>query len=482
MFTPRVGLILGCLLISWALLWITQGSGIIKDDLERNIAIPDELTMPLKLQVAYNDEKIFFRYRWPAEEAYVYHDMLRYEGGQWVRYGRPPIGRDPNNTYEDRVTMLVDDGKVPEFARYGGYITVGANARYFTDAAAASEVRDHPYLGEKLGASDVRKYLPQTRMDVADWRGVKDDATLQQQREAGYFLDLWHWRAGRSNAIGASDDQLVAEHRLGDSGRGPYTTNWDAENNQPAWMFDSEAAGIHALNWDDIQANRFDFDGLYYLSEALAKPFDPDHDWQEGDVIPRRLLREPAGSRGAISVTGGPARWQDGYWDVTLQRALDTGYPLDDKMFQPQGQYTLGIAVHRGSTGSRWHYVSHPYQLGLDREDTEVVAEYFEGDQPDWSEQWTEMTLFYPGQVNWPLLVSDAHAGAPDIEAGKPVKPRHSEKQLAIYGVEMQFNDAIISQWSKTLVLGLFLMLCLWLGLDRLLQVYLIKKNQGGEK
>lgn len=479
MIRLRVGLILFCLLLAWVLLWSTRGTGVIQDDLERNIAIPDELTMPLKLQVAYNDEKIFFRYRWPAEDAHVYHDMLRYEEGEWVRYGSPPIGRDPNNTYEDRVTMLVDDGKVPEFARYGGYITVGANPRYFTDAADASEVRDHPHLGEKRGASDVRKYLPQTRMDVADWRGVKDEETLQQQREAGYFLDLWHWRAGRSNAIAASDDQLIAEHRLGDSGRGPYTTNWDGENNQPAWMFDSEQAGIHALSWRDIQANRFDFDGLYYLAESFAKPFDPDHDWQEGDVIPRRLLREPSGSRGAISVAGGPARWQDGYWDVTLQRELDTGYPLDDKMFQPQGEYTLGIAVHRDSTGSRWHYVSHPYQLGLGR-NAEIQAQSFSGDQPDWTGDWTEMTLFYPGQVNWPLLVSDAHAGAPDMAAGKPVKPRHSEEQLAIYGVEMQFNDEIISQWRKTLILGLFLMLGVWFGLDRLLRISRV--NKGGEQ
>lgn len=481
MIRLRVGLILFCLLLAWVLLWTTQGKGVIQDDPERNIAIPDELTMPLKLQVAYNDENIFFRYRWPSEEAYVYHDMLRFHDGQWVRYGASPIGSDPNNTYEDRVTMLVDDGKVPEFARYGGYITVGANARMFTDTASAEEVSGYAGLGARLGASDVRKYLPQTRMDVSDWRGVVDDETLKQQREAGYFLDLWHWRAGRSNAIGASDDQLVAEHRLGDQGTSPYATNWDRDNNQPRWMFDSEAAGIQALSWEDIQANRFDFDGIYYLSEEIAKPFDPDHDWQEGDVIPRRLLREPSGSRGAISVAGGPARWDEGHWDVTLQRALDTGYPLDDKMFQPQGEYTLGIAVHRDATGSRWHYVSHPYQLGLGR-DAEVQAQSFTGDQPEWSGEWTEMTLFYPGQVNWPLLVSDAHAGAPDIAAGKPVRPRHSEEQLAIYGVEMEFNDEIISQWRKTLILGLFLMLGIWFGLDRLLQVYLVKKVHGGEQ
>lgn len=477
MSSARLGVILGSLLLGWVLLWATQGTGVIKDDPERNISIPDELLMPLQMQVAYNDETIYFRYRWPSERAYVYHDMLRYEQGQWVRHGGSRVGSHPDGTYEDRVTMLVDDGKVPEFGRYGGYITVGANPRFFTDQATPAEVRADSHLGQKLGQSDVRKYLPATRMDVAEWRGVVDEQTLQQQREAGYFLDLWHWRAGRSNAVGVSDDQLIAEFRLSDKGRGPYTANWDAANSRPLWMFDHNKAGVDALRWEDVQARNPDFDQLYYLSEDLAKPFDPDHQWQDGDVIPRILHRQPEGSRAAISVHNGPARWVDGHWDVVLERALDTGFPLDDKMFQEQGIYTLGVAVHRNATGSRWHYVSHPYTLGLGR-DADVQAHRFSGDTPEWGSDWTEMKLFYPGQVNWPLLVSKAHAGAPDIAEGKPVRPRHSEEQLAIYGVEMEFNQEIISQWRKTLVVGLFLMLGIWFGLHRLMQVS--RLNNGG--
>jgi hypothetical protein len=37
----------------------------------------------------------------------------------------------------------------------------------------------------------VRKYLPASRHDSADWRSVVDAAALQDQRQAGYFLDLW---------------------------------------------------------------------------------------------------------------------------------------------------------------------------------------------------------------------------------------------------------------------------------------------------
>ena len=455
-------LVLG-LPIALGLAWVTQGTGVVEDDPERNISIPDELTMPLQVQAAHNGEQIFFRYRWPAEQAHVYHDMLRYQEGEWIRHGTSPIGPDLDNTYEDRVTMLVDDGGVPQFGRYGGYITAGDQMRYFTNSASPADVQSHPHLGETLGQNDVRKYLPETRSDQQDWRSVIDADQLAAQREAGYFLDLWHWRAGRSNPIDVSDDQWVGEFRFGDSGSGPYTTNWDGENTQPRWMFDPEATDRHALRWEDVEANRFDFEGLYYLAEDFATEFDPDHDWQEGDVIPRRLLRQPSGSRGDIAVHG-QARWEEGYWDVTLVRDMDTRSPLDDKAFREQGIYDIGVAVHRDATGSRWHYVSHPYTLGLGRE-ADIQAMAFEGDSPDWADDWLEMTLFYPGQVNWPLLISRAHAGAEDIAEGTPVRSRHSEKQLALYGVEMEFNDAIIRQWGLTLFAGLLAMLGVTLGL-----------------
>jgi len=40
-------------------------------DRARNIWIPRELTMPSQLQVAFNDQEVVFRYRWPAEQPHV---------------------------------------------------------------------------------------------------------------------------------------------------------------------------------------------------------------------------------------------------------------------------------------------------------------------------------------------------------------------------------------------------------------------------
>ena len=130
---------------------------------------------------------------------------------------------------------------------------------------------------------------------------------------------------------------------------------------------------------------------------------------------------------------------------------MDTGNPADDKILVDKRVYNLAFAVHRDALGSRWHYVSLPVTLGLGR-DAEMLAARFDGDAPKWDQAWFNVVLFYPGQVSWPHLNSAKHAGADKIKEGVPVKSRHSEIQLAHYGVEGEFAEAIKWQWLLTLV------------------------------
>jgi hypothetical protein len=395
--------------------------------------------------------------------------MLKFEGGKWVRYGGSVAGPQPQGIYEDRVTMLVDDGSVPEFAKYGGYIAVGDRMRFFTNEAKPDELKAHPYLGQKKKQAEVGKHLPATRRNIADWKSVVPEDELAALRKGGYFLDLWHWRAHRSNPIDASDDQFVFEARYGDADKGPFTTNWDAKTSQPQFMLDPEKnGGRAALKWDDLILRKLGFDDVYFISEANSVPFDASRAWQDGDTIPRRFLRAGAGSRNDIRVAG-KARWKDGYWDVALVRAMDTGNPADDKIMVDKRVYDVGFAVHRDALGSRWHYVSMPMTLGLGR-DAELAAVRFAGDEPKWDQAWKEVILFYPGQVSWPHLNSSAHAGSKNIKQGVPLKYRHSEIQLAHYGVEREFADAIRRQWLFTLGGGVLLIAGFGIALTGLLR------------
>jgi len=426
----------GTLVVSW----ITHGGGVVSDDPARNIAIPETLTVPLQVQAAYNADTMFFRYRWPAERPGIFHDMMLFTDGAWVNKGGAVPGSQPDGLHEDRVAMMLDDGSVPEFSRYGGYITIGQGLATLTDEAP----------------EEVTKYLPMTRNTLGQWDDMAPDSVQANLRSAGYFLDLWHWRGGRSNPVGAADDQNIATGRDGDAGGSSYGTNWDSDLNQPKFMFDEATAGYAALKWDDVMAGTITQDQTYALISGQAVAYDPAHVWQEGDVLPRRFVRTPTESRADIAVVGGQGRWADGFWDVTLSRALDTGHPEDDKILRDHGSYDVAFAIHRNATGARWHYVSLPFSLGLGHE-ADIVATPFVGRTPTWGDTWTDVTLFYPGQVTWPMLNSDMHAGAGSIAQGIPVAARHSPEQLANYGIEVEFRQQIRRQWMLTLLAGVVL-------------------------
>ncbi len=214
----------------------------------------------------------------------------------------------------------------------------------------------------------VTKYLPLTRERPEDWASVVPQERLDTLRKAGYFLDLWHWRGHRSNVLEFSDDQQIAEIRAGDPGKSGWSTNWDKDKNQPKYMFDPARTGRIANSWGDLASGKIGQGDPYYLSDATKTEFDPNQSWKEGDVLPRRVLRAYEGSMADIRTTGGRARWKDGYWEVTLSRLMDTGDTLNDKTFVDGKVYNLAFAVHRNATGRRWHYISLPVSLGLNRE------------------------------------------------------------------------------------------------------------------
>lgn len=450
------------------LTWFTHGTGVVHDDPKRNISIPKQLTVPLQVQAAYNDTHMFFRYRWPAEKPGIFHDVVKFEDGKWVRKGKGNPGPEPDGLQEDRVAMMLDDGSVPEFARYGGYLAIGSGIATFSQHASGDDVKAHPYLGKKLKQEEVTKSLPETRSDINDWSSVRPEATLKAQREAGYFLDLWHWRGHRSNPIDMSDDQVIAEARLGDEGKSAAAGNWDDQKQQPRLMFNAAVTGYKALKWDDIKQGKIGQDSTYFLREGEAIAFDPAAGWVNGDTLPRRVLRTPEGSMADIAVHG-KGRWADGYWDVTLSRKLDTGNPLDDKILKDQGAYAVAFAIHRNATGGRWHYVSLPASLGLGRSG-DIVAQRFSGDAPQWGDKWSKVELFYPGQVSWPHLNSIKHAGAEFIRKGQPVTTHHSVAQLKRYGIEVEFADEIRRQWLWTLLAGVAMIAAFGVALNQLLK------------
>ena len=417
------------------------------------VAIPTDwgepLTKPLHVQAAYNDQDILFRFRFPSKNPGIHHDQLVYEDGEWVRHGRSAVGRVPDGLYEDRLAFHIDDGAVRGFATQGCWAACHSDLRdpFMYDAPTADEVQTNTYFSEAIKKTDTRHYIPDSRQRDVWWDFAWDDISAEHAkvirtlRDGGVFLDQWHWRAARGNAIGASDDMWVLDYRNGDAGQSAYSTNWDGEAGQPKKMFDPDKVGLAALSFDDVRNARIPFDGVSYLSDGTMKDYDPSYPWKEGDALPRRYLRAPEGSRSDISASG---RWDDGWWTVELRRRLDTGNP-DDKALRDRATYSLAFAFYTEATGNRFHYVTFPVRLGLNQP-ADIVAHRFDGDAPDWTSiSPTELTSFYPGQISWQFITSDLHPGAPAVRNDSAsCASCHSAESLAKKAVGLELR----SEWE----------------------------------
>ncbi|WP_018994836.1 ethylbenzene dehydrogenase-related protein [Thioalkalivibrio sp. ALJ2] len=416
-----------------------------KSDPDQNVYIPgaEDSQGVLRVAAVYNGDRIRIHYEYETNSPSWYHQYWRYEDGEWVRYGSGGPEPDEHGLYEDRISMMLDDGSVDDFMRLGGWMTAHEGMRSLSSEVDRDDVREHPKLGEAMGRSDVRKYLPQTREtddpEDVSWDAIRDDDELEAMRENGEFLDLWQWRAHRSHPMGYADNGYVLHYRLASEGDSMFTTNWDDDTEQPAYMFDPDQVGAPALDWERLVAGEYGQNDPYFLSENNSVAFDPDYDWQEGDTLPQRFLREPGGSRGAIEATGG---YQDGAWRIALTRSLDAPNSRDSKALEQGNTYNVAFAVHNG-TGARWHLVSLPLTLGLDNGEADIEAQYTDGHLDDADLEWTEVPVFYPGQMTYQKLHSDAHgAGGPLVRDGDlGVLDAHDPEGLADLIIEHELRQ-----------------------------------------
>ena len=177
-------------------------------------------TVDLKFQAAYDAKNAYLRFQWKTLNPYPgsEHQYLRFDGKEWKVYGYPKLdkvvqdGKQPG-IYEDRMTIMIDDGKVPQFAQQGCWLTCHDGQRDMPKQFTKEEVNANALL-TAIKKSDVRKYLPATRNDPSDWKTGKSVEEIAKIKAAGGFVDLIQWRAHRSHAVGMADDGYVLELRI----------------------------------------------------------------------------------------------------------------------------------------------------------------------------------------------------------------------------------------------------------------------------
>ena len=343
----------------------TIGEGIVKGGaLEPTPVEGKNGFIALKVQAAYDTTNAYLRFQWKTRNPYggTEHQYLRYDGKEWKVWGYPKLdkvvreGKEPG-IYEDRVTVMIDDGKVPGFAKQGCWLTCHNGQRDMPNQFTADEVAANPLLSA-IKKNDVRKYLPDTRTDPSDWKSGKSVAEIATLKSAGEFVDLIQWRAHRSHPVSMADDGYVLEFRLGDAGKDMFGGNADATTHAPKFMWDASKVGYKSITAGDLRkADHF------LVRERNAVPFDPSAAWKEGDLIPDYIVsREDA--KGSAADNNAISAWKDGEWTVTMIRPLGLANS-DDKALRDGGVYNVGFAVHDDNITTRGHQVSFVRTLGF---------------------------------------------------------------------------------------------------------------------
>lgn len=320
----------------------------------------------LNVQAAYDDENAYFRFAWRTQgnrpgDAYPYY---RFDGKEWKPYGNQRLatavrkGEQPP-IYEDRLTMMIDDGSVPGFANQGCWLTCHNGERDMPGQPTAAAVKANPLLAA-IKRNDVRKYLPSTRTDaMASWDKGRSLAEIGQIKASGGFTDLIQWRAHRSSPVGMADDGYVLEWRNFDAGKNMFASNRDAKTGQPNYMYDASKVGSRARTDATLRSP-----GAALVPGDNAVPFDPKAGWKAGDLLPQYFVSRSMAAGSAADNKNARGLWRDGAWTVEWVRPRNLKN-ADDKALQDGKVYNFGFAVHDDNMTSRGHFVSFPVTVGF---------------------------------------------------------------------------------------------------------------------
>lgn len=345
-----------------------MGAAIVKGGRLEPTPVPGKsATIDLNVQAAFDTRNIYLRFQWKTRNPYPgdAHPHLRFDGKDWKVHGHPRLdaevreGKQPP-LYEDRLSLMIDDGKVENFAAHGCWVTCHDGMRDMPKVALGAVVAANPLLGQTLKKTDVRKYLPSTRTGES-WDTTRSPEEIAKLKAEGRFLDLMQWRAHRSNPVGMADDGYVLEYRLSDDGKEMFSANFDKETRQPKFMYDARKVGVKAIHADDL---RKPGKPQQLIIEANGVPFDPKADWKEGDMVPEYVVSRSRATGSAADNSDVKGVWKDGIWTVLWVRPLNLSNP-DDKVLTPDGVYNVGFAVHDDNITTRGHHVSFPVTLGI---------------------------------------------------------------------------------------------------------------------
>jgi hypothetical protein len=324
----------------------------------------------LAVQAAHDETSLFMRFSWKSdsEQAGDRGNFIRYNGSEWEWYGNhrqheAVIDEEQPAIYPDRLGIMIGDAKVAMYPDQGCWMTCHDSMVGMAEEADADEVGEHPVISQlykKFGVTNhlVRKYIPESRSTGTEWAAVKSEKELMDLRKNGAFLDLIIWDAALTNPGNFAADFNVLEIKKLDEGTSALLPNGKMLGG-PDFMFDKAKSGFSVLteaDLNDLSKQKHLIIGTNTVAAGAS--------FNEGDILPAHIINtgEAKGSAADVYAKGS---WNDGKYEVLIQRKLDTGNPLDDKVLKIGSVYGFGFSIHDDAAGKRAHLVSFPVSIAI---------------------------------------------------------------------------------------------------------------------
>ncbi|MGD9108323.1 MAG: ethylbenzene dehydrogenase-related protein [Gammaproteobacteria bacterium] len=193
----------------------------------------------------------------------------------------------------------------------------------------------HKSMGWDYNENIYRQLGDREDMFVFKWSMSGNDVNLAFHRYdllKPHIVDIWFWKAVRTNPAGYADDKM----QIISTAREEDRVKLKGAGDKQLYLYRKGDQGSAAYK--------------------IVLPLK-----YSGDIVSRFKIEKPTGSRADIKAKG---FWHDGYWIIKFARLLDTGH-ADDVQFKIGNSYLFGVSLYEMSGGEILKGTSQPlYRLG----------------------------------------------------------------------------------------------------------------------
>jgi len=296
--------------------------------------------LDVKMKAVYTDQDLYLLVTWRDPTAsFTRGGAWTWDGSQWGH---------TSGQSEDRVTIMWDKD-TPDFDQRG------------------CSTKCHPGSHNPGGEDDA--WLTSGKADLWHMKAARSLPAISASQTGLLTVDpqTHEVTAGTVTFRGYVDDTWVGQWsatnpdggRYGDAGRSSYSNNSNADATAPRYIETAPADFVDAMT-----LYQSEIDAGEAVEVAGLTPEQLNTYWANyaalNAVVPERILRLPTDSRADVLQA---ATWEDGRWTLEFKRALNTGHPDDDTIFDDLGKaYGFGVATMDNSGGEA-HVTSGLYKL-----------------------------------------------------------------------------------------------------------------------